>query len=107
MSSSFAQVCLVLHRFLGAVANPEGIVACVSDSFHILEAMDKWGALKHKIETRKGRLVVRPDSGDPARTDLAVIEKLGSIFGYTVNAKGVQGSPRLHSSDSGRWSFEG
>lgn len=72
---------------------PEGIVACVSDSFHILEAMDKWGALKHKIETRKGRLVVRPDSGDPARTDLAVIEKLGSIFGYTVNAKGYKVLP--------------
>jgi nicotinamide phosphoribosyltransferase len=72
---------------------PEGIVACVSDSFHILEAIDKWGTLKHKIETRKGRLVIRPDSGDPARTDLAVIEKIGSIFGYTVNAKGYKVLP--------------
>lgn len=72
---------------------PEGIVACVSDSFHILEAIDKWGTLKHKIETRKGRLVIRPDSGDPARTDLAVIEKIGSVFGYTVNDKGYKVLP--------------
>lgn len=72
---------------------PTGIVACVSDSFHILEAIDKWGTLKHKIENRKGRLVIRPDSGDPARTDLAVIEKLGAVFGYTVNEKGYKVLP--------------
>lgn len=37
-----------------------------------------------------GVLVVRPDSGDPARTDIAVIEKLAEIFGYTVNDKGYK-----------------
>lgn len=72
------------------ITYPKGIVACVSDSFHILEAIDKWGELKDLILNREGTLVIRPDSGDPARTDLAVIEKLGEIFGYTVNAKGYK-----------------
>lgn len=72
---------------------PTGAVACVSDSFNILEAIDKWGALKDKIVARPGCLVVRPDSGDPARTDLAVLDKLGEVFGYSMNAKGYKVLP--------------
>jgi len=46
---------------------PEGLVAVVSDSYDIYNACSNlWGkALKEKIKNRKGRLVVRPDSGDP------------------------------------------
>merc|ERR1719265_717162 len=49
---------------------PEGLVACVSDSFDIYNACEKyWGTeLKSMIEKRPGpagRLVVRPDSGEP------------------------------------------
>ena len=73
---------------------PTGLVACVSDSFHIIEACEKWGTLKDLIENRDGCLVIRPDSGDPAMTDLAVLEKLGSIFGYTVNEKGYKVLPK-------------
>ncbi len=69
---------------------PTGIVSIISDSFHILEAIDKFGELKDLIMGRDGRLVVRPDSGDPAMTDLKVVEKLGSIFGYTVNSMGYK-----------------
>lgn len=69
---------------------PTGLVGCVSDSFHILEALDKWGELKELIMSRTGTLVIRPDSGDPAQTDLKVIERLGEIFGYTVNDKGYK-----------------
>lgn len=69
---------------------PTGIVSVISDSFHILEAIDKFGELKELVMSREGRLVVRPDSGDPAMTDLKVIEKLGSIFGFTVNSKGYK-----------------
>jgi nicotinamide phosphoribosyltransferase len=69
---------------------PKGIVSVISDSFHIMEAQDKFGELKDLILSREGRLVVRPDSGDPAMTDLKVIERLGEIFGYTVNAKGYK-----------------
>lgn len=69
---------------------PTGIVSIISDSFHILEAIDKFAELKDLIVKREGRLVVRPDSGDPAMTDLKVIEKLGSVFGYSVNEKGYK-----------------
>lgn len=54
---------------------PTGLVACVSDSFDVFRACrDYWGdRLKDKIKGRItegsfGRLVVRPDSGDPAET---------------------------------------
>jgi nicotinamide phosphoribosyltransferase len=69
---------------------PTGIVSVISDSFHILEAIDKFAELKELIMNREGRLVIRPDSGDPAMTDLKVIEKLGEIFGYEVNDKGYK-----------------
>lgn len=72
------------------VSTPTGIVSCVSDTYHILKAIDKLGELKDIIMNREGTLVVRPDSGDPAMTDLMVIEKLGAIFGYTVNEKGYK-----------------
>jgi nicotinamide phosphoribosyltransferase len=47
---------------------PDGLVACVSDSYNIWDACEKvWGGkLKSLVEQRKnGSLVVRPDSGDP------------------------------------------
>ena len=69
---------------------PVGPMACVSDSFHIFEALEKWGDLKELIMSRDGTLVIRPDSGDPAQTDLKVIERLAEIFGYTVNDKGYK-----------------
>jgi len=59
---------------------PEGLVACVSDSFNIWRACrDYWGdklkdMIKGRISGDKfGRLVVRPDSGDPAETCTKII----------------------------------
>eukprot|EP00812_Abedinium_dasypus_P015750 NODE_93_length_2143_cov_318.977969.p1 GENE.NODE_93_length_2143_cov_318.977969~~NODE_93_length_2143_cov_318.977969.p1 ORF type:complete len:527 (+),score=147.79 NODE_93_length_2143_cov_318.977969:43-1623(+) len=70
---------------------PQGLVACVSDSFDIFRACkDYWGgALKGLIKGRItensfGRLVVRPDSGDPAETCLAVIKILLEQFAEDV-----------------------
>jgi len=66
---------------------PEGLVACVSDSFDLFRACrDYWGgALKDKIkgrisEGKFGRLVVRPDSGDPATIVCEVIKILLEQF---------------------------
>ena len=39
---------------------------------------------------RDGRLVVRPDSGDPPTVLLEVLEILGQRFGYEINAKGYR-----------------
>lgn len=42
---------------------PTGIVACVSDSYNIIRACDKYwgGILKEKVLKRDGTLVIRPD----------------------------------------------
>lgn len=74
---------------------PEGLVACVSDSFDIYKACtDIWGdKLKEKVLGRKGTLVVRPDSGDPPTVVGQVLDALGEKFGYTMNAKGYKVLP--------------
>jgi nicotinamide phosphoribosyltransferase len=71
---------------------PEGLVAVVSDSYDIFNAVKNiWGGdLKQKVLERKGTLVVRPDSGDPITVCLKVIDELGEAFGYTVNEKGYR-----------------
>ena len=56
---------------------PSGPVAVVSDSYNIFDACEKvWGGelkelVVHRGETN-GRLVIRPDSGDPATVVLKV-----------------------------------
>jgi len=71
---------------------PTGLVACVSDSFDIIKACDKlWGQELHdKIINRNGRLVIRPDSGDPVQTLKKVFNILWKRFGGTVNKKGFK-----------------
>mmetsp|Transcript_63779 Transcript_63779/g.103318 ORF Transcript_63779/g.103318 Transcript_63779/m.103318 type:complete len:524 (+) Transcript_63779:88-1659(+) len=66
---------------------PTGIVACVSDSFDLFRACkDYWGTelkdlIKGRISGEKfGRLVVRPDSGDPAEICTQVIKILLEQF---------------------------
>ncbi|MBS1553318.1 MAG: nicotinate phosphoribosyltransferase [Bacteroidetes bacterium] len=76
-------------------AYPEGILACVSDSYNIFHAVDQlWGQeFKDSILQRKGTLVIRPDSGDPVHTLLKVFDLLFHRFGFTVNHKGYQVLP--------------
>ena len=71
---------------------PTGLVACVSDSFDIYSACtEKWGGeLKDQILQRDGVLVVRPDSGEPHRVVLKVLQLLGDAFGYTENEQGYK-----------------
>ncbi|CAE7412115.1 Nampt [Symbiodinium pilosum] len=66
---------------------PTGLVACVSDSFDVFKACkDYWGdKLKDLIKGRIsgdsfGRLVVRPDSGDPADTCKQILKILCEQF---------------------------
>jgi nicotinamide phosphoribosyltransferase len=76
-------------------AYPEGILACVSDSYNIFNAVENyWGnALKEQVLQRKGTLVIRPDSGDPVMTLLKVFDLLFNKFGFTVNTKGYKVLP--------------
>ncbi|MEL7003652.1 MAG: nicotinate phosphoribosyltransferase [Bacteroidota bacterium] len=74
---------------------PTGVIACVSDSYNIFRACESyWGnELKEAILSRDGVLVIRPDSGDPIRTLLAIFEILFEQFGYTINEKGFKVLP--------------
>ncbi len=74
---------------------PTGIVACVSDSFNIFRACEEyWGEdLKNQILERDGRLVIRPDSGDPIQTLLKIYEILFAKFGFVTNSKGYKVLP--------------
>lgn len=71
---------------------PTGLVACVSDSFDIIRACrEYWGGqLKEKILNRNGRLVIRPDSGDPVQTLKVVFKVLWEQFGGEINSKGFK-----------------
>jgi nicotinamide phosphoribosyltransferase len=92
---------------------PEGPVACVSDSFDIFNACGNiWGTqLKDMVTSRNGKLVIRPDSGDPvdiicgedrskamlpiakgneAPSDKGVIELLWDVFSGTINEQGYK-----------------
>ncbi len=71
---------------------PTGTVAVVSDSYDLFNAVDNlWGdELKDRVLNRDGLLVIRPDSGDPILTPLAVIESLMKVFGGYTNSKGYR-----------------
>lgn len=71
---------------------PTGLVACVSDSFNIYNACKKiWGEqLKPKILQRDGKLIVRPDSGDPVEVNRKLLNILWEQFPGTVNDKGYK-----------------
>lgn len=79
-----------MRRFLQK--NPDGIIACVSDSYDLMRAVkDYWGgALKDDILARDGVLVIRPDSGDPLEIVPDVIEALMAKFGYSLTKQGYR-----------------
>lgn len=71
---------------------PDGLIACVSDSFDIYKACrEYWGTeLKDLIINRNGTLVVRPDSGKADHVVPKCLDILGDKFGYITNEKGYK-----------------
>jgi nicotinamide phosphoribosyltransferase len=71
---------------------PDGIVACVSDSYNVFNACQHiWGEeLRELVMARNGVLVIRPDSGDPKTVVLRVLDILGEKFGFEINSKGYK-----------------
>lgn len=80
------------ENMLDAFDGEGRIVAVVSDSYDLDVAVaDIWGGtLREKVLTRKGTLVVRPDSGDPIETPLRTVKTLWERFGGTTNSKGYR-----------------
>jgi nicotinamide phosphoribosyltransferase len=81
-----------MKNMLDKFAKPGTILACVSDSYDIWNAIrNYWGGiLKNQLIESGATLVVRPDSGDPNTVPTKVVEELWNIFGGTVNAKGYK-----------------
>jgi nicotinamide phosphoribosyltransferase len=69
---------------------PGKLVAVVSDSYDIYNAIDKiWGdSLKQQVIDSGATIVVRPDSGDPTKVPVECVVRLANAFGATTNKKG-------------------
>jgi nicotinamide phosphoribosyltransferase len=71
------------------------IAACVSDSydlFHVIENV--WcGELHDAIKSSGGKLVARPDSGDPAGVNLKCLQIMERKIGMRTNSKGFKVLP--------------
>lgn len=88
---------------------PTGILSMVSDTFNLWDICTKYMVkYKEEILARDGKLVIRPDSGDPVDIlcgvkdhkttedgyvtpkDKGVIELLWDVFGGTINEQGYK-----------------
>ncbi len=70
---------------------PTGIVSVVSDTWDYWKVIDEHlPALRERVMARDGKLVIRPDSGDPVENILITVPKLYATFGGTVNSKGYK-----------------
>ena len=79
-------------NMLDQFAAPGSIVAVVSDSYDIYNAVENlWGdELKRHVIDSGATIVIRPDSGDPAKVVCSLCEILDSKFGSTRNDKGYK-----------------
>ena len=84
---------------------PKGILSVVSDTWDLWKVLTVYlPQLKEDVLSRDGKLVIRPDSGDPVAIicgeqntlggkspkDKGVVELLWDIFGGTINAQGYK-----------------
>lgn len=73
-------------------SSPGSAYSVVSDSYDIFSACENiWGGvLKEKVISSGGKLVVRPDSGNPVYVLPKIMNILGDKFGFTINSKGFK-----------------
>jgi nicotinamide phosphoribosyltransferase len=81
---------------------PTGIVSIVSDTWDYFDVLrNTLNTLKPRIMERDGKVVIRPDSGDPVKIIcgndkadgdeyLGSLEVLGEVFGYTEDSTGLK-----------------
>lgn len=70
-------------------ADPKLIVSVVidsKDSDNFIQNVVADPIIKEKIKAREGRVVFRPDSGDPKTNIIKYLDILGGIFGYRINS---------------------
>lgn len=82
---------------------PEGIVSIVSDTWDLWKVISEYlPILKDNIMSRNGKVVIRPDSGDPVKiicgdehssneyAKKGVVQCLWELFGGNINSKGYK-----------------
>lgn len=84
-----------MRNMIKQFAVPGALVAVVSDSYDIWNAVDNmWGGtLLEEVKKSGATIVVRPDSGDPLTVPVQVIQRLMDKVGYEVNSKGYKMLP--------------
>lgn len=80
------------RNMLRQFAKPGAIVAVVSDSYDIYNAVSEiWGKeLIQEVIDSGATVVIRPDSGDPAVVVTEIVRKLDERYGSVVNDKGYK-----------------
>lgn len=80
------------RNMIDKFGKPGAIFSVVSDSYDIDNAVNNlWGKeLKDEVLASGARLVVRPDSGNPADIVLRCVQGLDRAFGSTTNASGFK-----------------
>lgn len=100
---SYGEHELEAFRHLITEVYPSGNISIVSDTYDLWNVVDQvLPQLKELILSRDGKVVIRPDSGDPIHiicgdqdsdrdtVQKGIVERLFEIFGGTVNAKGYK-----------------
>lgn len=79
------------RNMLTQFGGKDKLVAVVSDSYDLFNAIKLWGTeLKQEIIDSGTVLIVRPDSGDPVENSVKAVMELDRYFGSTTNAKGFR-----------------
>ncbi len=83
---------LAYRNMLENFAKPGAIVAVVSDSWDIYNAVEKiWGEqLRQEVVDSGATVVIRPDSGEPIEVVSKIAHLLADKFGVTTNSKGYK-----------------
>ncbi|WP_312190616.1 nicotinate phosphoribosyltransferase [Sphingobacterium sp.] len=90
-------------RHLITTVYPKGNISIVSDTYDLWNVVDNvLPQLKDLIMAREGKVVIRPDSGDPVKiicgdaasdrstVQKGIVERLFELFGGTINSKGFK-----------------
>ena len=80
------------RNMLDQFAKPGALVAVVSDSYDLENAVEKYwgGELKQQVLDSGATVVIRPDSGEPKEIVLRTLKQLDRLFGSIKNDKGYK-----------------
>jgi nicotinamide phosphoribosyltransferase len=80
------------RNMLDQFARPGAVVAVVSDSYDLWQAVDLlWGdRLRQQVIESGATVVIRPDSGNPVKVVGELLQRLEHYFGSTLNHKGYK-----------------